>query len=402
MEDNTGKKRILYRQTKTSKVLDDIITEGFNQNASDIHIEPKTDEIRILYRIDGLLHVVQRLHLGELTKMISRLKIIANLDTTETRKPQDGHILFQSNKVESGYIDLRLSIFPSTRGEVAVMRILNRKDLLFDNLESLNIDPDDAERIREVASSSSGMILVTGPGGSGKTTTLYTILNFIVNSPSKKNIVTLEDPVELSLKGIRQAQIQPDIGFNFADGIRSILRQDANVVMVGEIRDDETAKISLRAALMGVLFFSTMHTTNSIGAIARFVELGIPRSFISSAMKLVISKRLMRRICPNCIEADNPSQKLISMFNLTPEHVALLKKGGGCDKCFNTGYKGRIGVYEMLYVDEEIQQLILESATYKEIENSAKNKGMKTLKESALIKALDGITTIEEVIRVAS
>lgn len=402
MEDNTGKKRILYKQTKTSKILDDIITEGFNQNASDIHIEPKTDEIRILYRIDGLLHVVQRLHLSELTKMISRLKIIANLDTTETRKPQDGHILFQSNKVESGYIDLRLSIFPSTRGEVAVMRILNRKDLLFDNLESLNIDPDDAERIREVASSSSGMILVTGPGGSGKTTTLYTILNFIVNSPSKKNIVTLEDPVELSLKGIRQAQIQPDIGFNFADGIRSILRQDANVVMVGEIRDDETAKISLRAALMGVLFFSTMHTTNSIGAIARFVELGIPRSFISSAMKLVISKRLMRRICPSCIEADNPSQKLISMFNLTPEHVALLKKGGGCDKCFNTGYKGRIGVYEMLYVDAEIQQLILEGATYKEIENSAKDKGMKTLKESALIKALDGITTIEEVIRVAS
>lgn len=395
------KKKVDYSAGGATDLLDNIIISAIEKNASDIHVEPKEDFLRILMRVDGVLHEVEKLPIKTSEKIISRLKVMANLNIVEQRKPQDGHILFKSRRAGMEDTDLRLSIFPSVRGEVAVMRVLNRDDLLFDSLEALGMEKDHAEKIRMIIKQSSGMVLATGPGGSGKSTTLYTILNSMKGSG--KNIMTLEDPVELNLKHVRQAQIQPEIGFDFADGLRSILRQDANVVMVGEIRDDQTAQIALRASLMGVLFFSTMHTTSSIGAIARFVELGIPRSFISSAMRAVIAKRLMRMICRDCKAADvNPSKKLMEEFGVTPEQAASLQKGQGCKACSGSGYKGRVGVFEVLIVDEAIQDMILESATYREIEHAAIENGMKTLKQAALEKALAGDTTLEEVLRVAS
>lgn len=389
-----------FKPIQPAEWLDEIITKAATMKASDIHLEPSGDVMKVSFRIDGNLQQIDSLPIDYMEMVISRLKVIANLDITERRRPQDGHILFQPRSLGFNEpIDLRLSIFPTVLGEVAVMRILNRKDLLFEKLERLGVDDANAVKLKLIFQQSYGMVLVTGPGGSGKTTTLYTILSSLISS--HRNIITLEDPVELRLKGIRQAQINAPMGFDFASGLRSILRQDPNVVMVGEIRDDETAAVSIRAALMGALFFSTMHTTNSVGAIVRFLELGIQKSLVASAMRLVIAQRLIRLICPYCRTEYNPPPDLLQLVNKFYQvGVAKFFMGKGCDSCLGTGYLGRTGIFEILYVDKDIQRLIIEGAPFTEIEALAIKKGMSTLKEEAMKKAIAGTSTLEEVFRI--
>lgn len=380
--------------------LDNTIGNAIVTGASDIHIEPSQDKLLARFRRDGILQPFDSLPMEYFNYVISCLKVMAGLDLTDTRKPQDGHILFYvKDPMFPEPINLRLSIFPTIFGEAAVLRILERKELIFEKYENLGLESGDAEKLRSIFNHSVGMVLVTGPGGSGKTTTLYTILNSLQSI--QRSIVTLEDPVELSLKGVRQAPIRPEVGFNFANGLRSILRQDPNVVMVGEIRDDETAEISIRASLMGILFLSTMHTTNSIGAIIRFLELGIPRSLIASSLQVIIAQRLVRLICPSCKEKANPPRQFIELAKISKENESKLIQGKGCNACFGTGYLRRTGVFEMMFINKEIQRLIIEGAPFEEMETEAKRNGMKTLQEVAITKVLQGITTLEEAIRVA-
>jgi len=375
------------------------LARAVKANASDIHIEPTTTVVLVRARIDGTLRVMEELDPSYANPLISSLKVMSGLNITETRRPQDGHIVFNltTNSPVPVPIDMRLSIFPTVFGEAAVLRIQNRKDLVFDNLENLGIDQTDLDKLKFVLQQSEGMVLVTGPGGSGKTTTLYSILNAIQST--QRNIITLEDPVELQLPGIRQSQIHPEIEYDFSHGLRSILRQDANVVMVGEIRDNITAEISIRAALTGILFFSTIHTTNSIGAIVRFIELGIPRSLVASALRVVIAQRLVRNICPHCKMQATPSEAIVEFCRIPKEYQANFFVGKGCPQCFGTGYQGRRGIYESLFVTENIQKMIIEGALFSDIEAEAKRNGLRTLREIAVALALEGVISLDEVIR---
>jgi type II secretory ATPase GspE/PulE/Tfp pilus assembly ATPase PilB-like protein len=380
--------------------LEDTINKAVTTSASDIHIEPGQDKFLVRLRRDGILKESDSLSMEYFSHVISSLKVMAGLDISDTRKPQEGHILFSPKGPSSAEpVNLRLSVFPTIFGEAAVLRILDRKDLIFEKYENLGLDSNTARKLESVFRQSIGMVLVTGPGGAGKTTTLYTVLNSLQSL--QRSIITLEDPVELNLNGVRQSQIRPEVGFNFAFGLRSILRQDPNVVMVGEIRDDETAEISIRASLMGILFLSTMHTTNAVGAIIRFLELDIPRSLVASALQVVIAQRLVRLICPYCKEIAFPAREFIELAGLTRQDEGKLYHGKGCNACFGTGYLRRTGVFEILFITKEIQRLIIEGAPFTEIEAQAKKEGMRTLKEAALAKALEGVTTLEEVIRVA-
>lgn len=378
--------------------IQETLETAIKANASDIHIEPTAFNMIVRARIDGILRVVDQLDISYLNPITSCLKVMSGLNITETRHPQDGHILFNmSGPAGSQSIDMRLSIFPTIFGEAVVLRIQNRKDLIFEDLKNLGMATVDLERLEFVLQQSEGMILITGPGGSGKTTSLYTILNSM--QTSQRNIITLEDPVELQLKGTRQSQIHPEIGYDFAHGLRSILRQDANVVMVGEIRDNDTAEISIRAALTGILFFSTIHTTNSIGAIVRFIEFGIARSLVASALRVVIAQRLVRNICPYCKEQKTPSPRIMEFCRIPSEYQNNFYTGKGCEKCFGTGYQGRRGIYEFLFVTEEIQRLIIEGVPFSQIETEAKRNGLMTLREIALSLAIKGEISLDEVIR---
>jgi len=379
--------------------VDSIIVQGINKGASDIHFDPLKDKVLVRYRIDGILQTVEVVATSFMETIIARLKAMAQIDTIEKRKPQDGHILFES-ETNAEPVDLRLSIFPTALGEAAVIRILNRKEFLFENLEKLGMDKNVADKLREVIQRPSGMVLVTGPGGSGKTSTLYTLLNFLNSAKQEHNIITLEDPIELLLPGIRQSQIRPEIGFGFAEGLRSILRQDPDVMMIGEIRDDETAEVSVRAALMGALFLSTMHTINSVGALVRFAELNLSRSLIASSLLAVVAQRLVRTICPKCKEEVASDKKLIAMSGVDVPNQQKFFKGKGCEACKQLGHSGRTAVFEAMFIDKEIQQMIMAGAGFTEIEKQARKSGMKTLREAAMQKAFDGITTIEEVLRV--
>jgi len=393
------KKEKNYSTSSIPDWVDSIIIQGASKGASDIHFDPLKDKILVRFRIDGILHTIEAVATSFMEMIIARLKAMAQIDTIERRKPQDGHILFQPD-TNSEPIDLRLSIFPTALGEAAVLRILNRKEFLFENLEKLGMDKDIADKLREVIQRPSGMVLVTGPGGSGKTSTLYTLLNLLNSSKEENNIITLEDPIELLLPGIRQSQIRPEIGYSFAEGLRSILRQDPDVMMIGEIRDDETAEISVRAALMGALFLSTMHTINSVGAIVRFSELGLSRSLIASSLLAIVAQRLVRTICPNCKEGMVPDKKLIEMSGVNIDGRQKFFKGKGCDACKNLGHAGRTAVFEVMFIDKDIQQMIMSGAAFTEIEAQARKSGMKTLREAAMQKVIDGTTTLEEAIRV--
>jgi len=377
------------------RVVNLIITQAINDKASDIHIEPRAKNVCVRYRIDGVLHEVMSPPKHIQAPMVSRIKIMASLDIAERRIPQDGKIHLKHDNKE---YDLRVSSLPTTHGEKIVMRILDKSSVMI-GLDKLGLMPDTRAIFEDLVFKPYGMLLVTGPTGSGKSTTLYTSLNML-NSP-EKNICTVEDPVEYQLGGINQVQINPRAGLTFATALRSFLRQDPDIIMVGEIRDQETAQIAIESALTGHMVLSTLHTNDAPGAITRLIDMGIEPFLVASALVGCIAQRLVRRICPNCREPYSPPEEAVAKFglNLADTNIVFYH-GRGCDHCKGTGYKGRCGIYEMMTINDSIRPLILRNAPTVEVKDAAIENGMVTLQEDGLRKVLEGTTTIEECLRV--
>jgi len=375
-----------------------IILRAVKEGASDIHVELFGEEsLRIRYRIDGILHDVMSLPKNLQLPIISRIKIMSELDIAERRLPQDGRI--QVN-IGNRKINIRVSTIPTVNGESAVLRILDPETVLL-NLDSLGFSSDLLPKFISLIKNPNGIILVTGPTGSGKSTTLYTTLN-LLNS-SEKKIMTIEDPVEYRLKGISQIQAKPKIGLNFAAGLRSFLRQDPDIMLVGEIRDRETAEIAVQAALTGHLVLSTLHTNDAPSSIIRLIDMGIEPFLISSSVIGVIAQRLVRRICNHCkkeVEITLEMEKILKDYEINTDNLTLFQ-GEGCPYCKNTGYKGRIAIFEIMAISDNLRELITRNVNTKILRETALQEGMRTLKEDGIKKVCAGITTIEEVLRVA-
>ncbi|HAW60195.1 MAG TPA: type II secretion system protein GspE [Actinobacteria bacterium] len=377
------------------KLVNLIITRAIRDRASDIHIEPQERDLRVRYRIDGVLHEVMRSPKRIQPALLSRFKVMAGMDIAEHRRPQDGHCALT---VGGKAYDFRVATLPTVYGERVVLRILEKESILF-KLEDLGFLPESLERFKFSFTKPYGAILITGPTGSGKSTTLYATLNVL--NVAEKNIVTIEDPVEYRLPGINQIQINTKAGLTFARGLRSILRAAPDIIMVGEIRDRETAQIAIEAALTGHLVFSTLHTNDAPGAITRLTEMGIPPFLTASAVDCVQAQRLARRLCKECKEAYEPSPEMLERVGFSFDgKVPTLYKVKGCKKCNNTGYKGRIGIYEIMMVSETVERLTVERATAEQIKEVAIAEGMKTLREDGLEKVRLGITSLEEILRV--
>ncbi|MBC8400354.1 MAG: type II/IV secretion system protein, partial [Candidatus Marinimicrobia bacterium] len=360
------------------------------------HIEPQESELRIRLRIDGILKELQAASKKLQGGVVARIKILSSMDIAEQRVPQDGRIKF---KIMGRSVDVRVSTVPGIYGEKIVMRILDKGSTSL-NINDLGIKPDQLNRLKEIAKAAHGMILVTGPTGSGKTTTLYSILNY-VNSPSL-NIVTAEDPVEYRLPGITQIQMKPKVGLTFASTLRSFLRQDPDIIMVGEMRDLETAEIGVKAALTGHLVLSTLHTNDAISTITRLVNMGVDRYLITSSVSLIVSQRLVRRLCLNCKTSFKPSKSLTNNFARMGFELSDHKYyiGEGCKQCSGSGYWGRCAIHEFLFITEELKELIVTNGTEKEMREVAEKSGMVSLLNSGLQKAARGITSLDEVLRV--
>ena len=371
--------------------INDIITQAINEGASDIHFEPYEKLFRVRYRQDGKLQEAHRLSLDKKFAYISRLKIMAELDIAEKRRPQDGRIRMTGG---SKTVDIRVSTMPTDYGEKVVLRILDKSSFQL-NMDRIGFTADMKTKFENVLQSPFGMILVTGPTGSGKTTTLYTALSFL-NRPDV-NIMTIEDPIEYNLEGINQAQVRADIGFTFAGALRSFLRQDPDIIMVGEIRDSETAEIAIRSALTGHLVLSTLHTNDAPSAITRLVDMGIEPFLAATSVKMVMAQRLVRKICSRCKEKIAVEPLLVKRLGL--EEGTVFYKGKGCDYCNGSGYTGRTAVIELLLVNEKIADLIINNASAAKIRKAAVADGMLTLREHGLIKLKEGLTTIDEVLR---
>jgi general secretion pathway protein E len=377
------------------KLVNLMMSQAVRGRASDIHVEPYQQQMKVRYRIDGVLYDRHTLPRRFHPAIVSRIKIMAKLDIAERRVPQDGRIMI---KIADRDIDVRVSVVPTTFGERIVMRLLD-KESIFYGLEEIGLSNEKLQLINRIIRGANGIILVTGPTGSGKTTTLYAALDKI-NSPDK-NIITIEDPVEYQLAGIGQIQVNPKVGLTFADGLRSIVRQDPDVILVGEIRDGETAEIAIHAALTGHLVFSTLHTNDAAGAITRLVDMGVEPFLVVSSVVGIVAQRLVRVICPHCRESYAPSKALLMEIGLRPEGVPpTFYRGKGCARCMETGYRGRTGIYEMLEVDDTIKSLILQSSHSTAIKAVAQKRGMTTLWQDGIRKVLAGVTTIDEVLRV--
>ena len=377
------------------KLVNLIIIQAIRDRASDVHLEPQEQDLRVRFRVDGILQESATIHKHLQAEVISRAKIMADLNIATKRIPQDGR--FQI-KHENAQVDVRVSTFPTIYGENVVLRLLDAASILI-GLDQLGFLPEMLNHFKSLIIKPYGIIFVTGPTGSGKTTTLYAALNSI-NSP-EKNIITLEDPVEYHLTGIRQSQVNPKAGLTFATGLRSMLRQDPDIIMVGEVRDLETAEISIHAALTGHLVFSTLHTNDAPGALTRLIDMGVEPFLVSSSIIGVVAQRLVRTICPNCKESYKPSPKIITELGLSSKDVDLVfYRGKGCKACGNTGYKGRLGIFELMILNDRIRELILTRTSTSVIRKAAQEGGMRTLREDGLEKALAGITTLDEVIRV--
>jgi len=376
-----------------------ILSEAVQRGASDIHIEPYEKDYRIRFRIDGVLYEVMSPPLKLKDAVASRIKILSQLDISEKRLPQDGRIKVRmKTKTGTKDLDIRVSVLPTLFGEKIVMRLLDKDQLRLD-MTQLGFEPSSLEKFLKAISKPYGMVLVTGPTGSGKTNTLYSALSRL-NTP-EVNIMTAEDPVEFNLHGINQVQMHERIGLNFATALRSFLRQDPNIIMVGEIRDFETAEIAIKAALTGHLVLSTLHTNDAPSSVSRLLNMGIEPFLVSTSLLLVVAQRLVRRICPQCKQPITyPPEALIDV-GFSPDEIPNLRlyKGAGCPNCNNTGYRGRIGVFEVMEVSDSIREMILEGASTLELKHQAREEGMITLRESGLIKVRQGITTIEEVLR---
>lgn len=397
----------VIREAPIAKIVATILEFAFKARASDVHIEPLEEHTRVRYRIDGILQEKLVLPKKVHDAVVSRIKILADLKIDERRVPQDGRFTF---KAEDQEVDLRVSSLPTVDGEKIVMRLL-RKSSNVPTLGDLGLRGAALKNIEESIKVPHGIVLITGPTGSGKTTTLYSILH-ILNTP-KVNIVTLEDPVEYQIDGVNQVQINPKAGLTFATGLRSFLRQDPNIIMVGEIRDNETADLAIQASLTGHLVFSTLHTNSSSGALPRLLDMDAEPFLLASSMTCVVAQRVVRKICENCKESYAPPATVLEEIKrvLGPLYDSFVQQHGGkapvlwrgrkCEVCSETGYKGRIGVFEVLKVSEKIGKLILERSPAVEIEKVAVTDGMLLMEEDGYLKALEGLTTLEEVMRVA-
>ena len=378
------------------KLVGLVIMEAYRNRASDIHIEPLEKRLRVRYRIDGVLQEVDNPPKRLQASIISRLKIMSNMSIAEKRVPQDGRIQIP---VMGRTLDLRVSCLPTNHGESIVMRILDKTSLLL-GLGDLGFFSDDQETMSKIINMPDGVFLVTGPTGSGKTTTLYGCLNEI-NKPDRK-IITVEDPVEYQLSGINQVQVNADINLTFAAALRSILRQAPNIIMIGEIRDLETANIAVQAALTGHLVFSTLHTNDAPSAVTRIVDMGVKPFLVASAVKAIMAQRLIRKVCPKCRVPYTPTEYEMETLKLNPDDMknATIVRGHGCAECSRTGYRGRMGIYEIFQVDDEIRRLIYEKVPSNVIRARARELGMRTLREDGVRKIMAGITTPEEVISI--
>ncbi len=381
------------------RLVNVMLMSAISKGASDIHIEPYEKELRIRYRIDGVLYNIMAPPMKFRDPIASRVKIMSKLDIAEKRLPQDGRIKIRFNDAGRGKeIDFRVSCLPTLFGEKIVLRLLDREKLMLD-MTKLGFERESLTKFEDAISRPWGMVLVTGPTGSGKTNTLYSSIAKL-NTP-ETNIMTAEDPVEFNLPGINQVQIREGIGLNFAAALRSFLRQDPNIILVGEVRDFETAEIAIKAALTGHLVLSTLHTNDAPSTISRLMNMGIEPFLVASSVNLICAQRLVRRVCKVCAEPVAVAAPTLVKIGFSPEDAASVtpSKGRGCDKCNNTGYKGRVGLYEVMEVDDEIKELILVGASGLELRKKAIERGMVTLRQSGLRKVKDGATTIEEVLR---
>ncbi|MCK5286913.1 MAG: type IV-A pilus assembly ATPase PilB [Thermodesulfovibrionia bacterium] len=378
------------------KLVNIILSEAITKGASDIHLEPYEKSFRVRYRIDGVLYDIMKPPPKLKAALSSRIKIMSQLDIAERRLPQDGRIKL---KIRGREVDLRVSTLPTLFGEKIVMRILDKSNLVLD-LTKLGFEKEALKNFQEAIESPFGMVLVTGPTGSGKTTTLYSALSTI--NTIGVNIMTVEDPVEYNLMGINQVQVREEIGLTFASSLRSFLRQDPDIVMVGEIRDFETAEIAVKAALTGHLVLSTLHTNDASSTISRLLNMGIEPFLVSASVVLILAQRLCRKVCQKCKKEENTPQAALVNAGFSEEEVKTIKcfRGKGCPTCNDTGYKGRIALYEVMPVKAELKELILEGASTGEIKKTAVKLGMNTLRMSGLSKIREGVTTIEEVVRV--
>jgi general secretion pathway protein E/type IV pilus assembly protein PilB len=377
------------------KLVNTLIVEAFKQRASDIHLEPMANVFRVRYRIDGVLHEMKGPPKKLQASIISRLKIQSNMSIAERRIPQDGRIQTQ---VGGKLIDLRVSCLPTNHGESIVMRILDKEGLKL-GLAELGFFTDDQQTFERLIGLPDGILLVTGPTGSGKTTTLYSCLNYI-NRPDRK-IITVEDPVEYQLAGINQVQVQEAIGFTFATALRAMLRQAPNVVMLGEIRDIETASIAINASLTGHLVFSTLHTNDAPSAVTRLIDIGVKPFLVASSTRALMAQRLVRKICKQCGAPYVPTESELRSLNIDPTTVqgANFKKGTGCKNCNNTGNRGRFGIFEIFVIDDEARKLIYEKVSSAVLRSRAREMGMRTLREDGARKVIAGLTTADEVIK---
>ncbi len=384
-------------ETAVVQMVNAIFAQAVRDGASDVHVEPYEREVVVRYRIDGMLAEMMRPPRRMHAALVSRIKILGEMNIAERRLPQDGRIKVT---IAGRPIDVRVSIVPTVYGERVVMRILDKSTALL-GLEELGMRPDTLARFRSLISQPHGIILVTGPTGSGKSTTLYAALQEIW-SPTT-NILTIEDPVEYRINGIGQIQVRPAIGLTFANGLRSIVRQDPDVIMVGEIRDHETAEIAIHAALTGHLVFSTLHTNDAAGAVTRLLDMGVEPYLVASSLIGVVAQRLVRRVCPECAAPVAPARDLLASIGIGEEEArtATFRKGTGCDNCQGTGYRGRQGLYEMILVDEVVRQMTVQRRSASDIKNHVAGLGyMRTLLADGRMTAMEGRTTAEEVLRV--
>jgi type IV pilus assembly protein PilB len=378
------------------KIVNGILIKAIKMGSSDIHFEPYEKTYRVRYRIDGVLRREMILPTQIRNAIVSRLKIMANLDIAERRLPQDGRIKLRLGKGRE--MDFRTSTIPVLYGEKVVLRLLDKSSLQLD-MTKLGFEESSLQDLNNAIHRPVGMILVTGPTGSGKTTTLYSALSEL--NKETENIITAEDPIEYNFMGINQVQMHEEIGLTFASALRSFLRQDPDIIMVGEIRDFETAQIAVQAALTGHLVLSTVHTNDAPGTITRLIDMGIEPFLISSAVILILAQRLIRKICMDCREPIKVHPQLLIDLGVPPDEVKSLTiyKGKGCPICNNTGYKGRVGLYEVMPMKEDIKELVLSRASTSEVKKEAIRLGMKTLRQSGILKIKNGLTTIEEVLR---
>ena len=378
------------------KLVNHIISQSVKARASDIHIEPYQDSFKVRYRVDGILYDLLSPPKWVQLALISRIKVMAKMNIAEKRLPQDGRL---DVKIGHQEIDVRVSTIPTSFGERVVLRLLEKSGSLV-SLSDIGLDSDKLELLENLVRSPNGIILVTGPTGSGKTTTLYAVLSSI-NIPDI-NIITIEDPVEYQIEGINQIQVNRKIDLTFASGLRSIVRQDPDVILVGEIRDKETAEIAVQSALTGHLVFSTLHTNDSASAITRLVDIGVEPFLISSSILAVIAQRLVRVLCKDCKEAYTPDELALRTIGITDEQAknAVINRAVGCEHCFHTGYKGRTGIFEMMILDASLKSIILKTYDSNQIKSEAVSQNMITLRQDGVRKVLSGISTIEEVLRV--